>query len=58
MIIKFKLVLMLILLSPFLYGQNKRVNESIIYSDDLSSLNRTIESTIFLKLKLFTCFLN
>ena len=44
---------MLILLSPFLYGQNKRVNESIIYSDDLSSLNRTIESTIFFEVETF-----
>lgn len=38
---------MFIMLPPLLYGQNKLVEESIIYSSDISSYKKKIEKTIF-----------
>lgn len=37
---------MFIMLPPLLYGQNKLVEESIIYSSDISSYKKKIEKTI------------
>ena len=37
MTIKLKLFFMFIMLPPLLYGQNKLVEESIIYSSDISA---------------------
>ena len=47
MTIKLKLFFMFIMLPPLLYGQNKLVEESIIYSSDISSYKKKIEKTIF-----------
>ena len=40
MTIKLKLFFMFIMLPPLLYGQNKLVEESIIYSSDISSYKK------------------
>ena len=37
---------MFIMLPPLLYGQNKLVEESIIYSSDISSYKKKIEKKI------------
>ena len=50
---------MFIMLPPLLYGQNKLVEESIIYSSDISSYKKKIEKNyLFLILRPTYQFLN
>ena len=49
---------MFIMLPPLLYGQNKLVEESIIYSSDISSYKKKIEKLSFLILRPTYQFLN